>query len=274
MGAPSGMDMSLDDLVKRERKAKPRGNPRGGSGRDRGPKGGGRGGRSKGGGGGSILSRLSGGGGRPDRGVQKGGRDRPMRDAWDRPSRREPPRGAQEPSRTYYRWDPREFTPRDRLPPRGGGEPSRDGKAPPPRETCEFEHESQDVAVAFRGNRFVRIQPSGDVFIDTHGFHNGTVLRVLQRALEPMGMTIANSKPDDVKSDWYVDDGSSLHRFSDGIHIKSKGAHCRDRGTLVLQAYGHPRALGLLAQGGDLWIVKGQRTQVVAHPREGLGGLA
>ena len=91
----------------------------------------------------------------------------------DRPPRREPPRGAREPARTFYRWDPREYggapPPRDlqvktrdgkefTLRARGGGEPSRDGQAPPPRETCEFEHESQDVAVAFRGNRFVRIR--------------------------------------------------------------------------------------------------------------------
>lgn len=113
-------------------------------------------------------------------------------------------------------------------------------------QSCFLDELTGEVIVKFYKTEVVKVKPSGEVRLDSGGFHNPSTFASLNDALNLIGIrVIANG---DVKQgNWSVSDGRTLARFSDGMVLAAKGVLTQNRGEVILQAFKHPHASAALS---------------------------
>ncbi|QDZ20783.1 hypothetical protein A3770_04p33010 [Chloropicon primus] len=205
----SGLSMSLDDLIKKEKKGKKPGTKKGEKGRgeegrrqrQRGGKGrggGNKGGGNKGGGGGDLRSRLGTRQGRVEKG---GGRGRP-----DNKNNN-----------------------RDTGSARGNAEREERPSYP---EKVDYNTESGELVVTLKDVEIVRVDWSGNMTMTTGGNMTEEYFEALNRALKPILYRLQKQE-----ENWSITDGRRIMRFFDGVCMPPTGPLSNQRAYKISQGY-------------------------------------
>lgn len=95
-----------------------------------------------------------------------------------------------------------------------------------------------EVVMRFHQTDIVRIKPNGDVILTTGTYFTATTLQSMNDALYAIDMEVESNGPIPAGRWFVVDNHGNRHYYQDNMTIPGKGEDDRQRGRLVLQAYG------------------------------------
>jgi hypothetical protein len=102
---------------------------------------------------------------------------------------------------------------------------------------CFRDKDTGDIIVKFKNTDVVRVNAAGDITLQTDGFFNIFTLATMNEALKTVGIKVTVPN-DDIKSgEWSITEGKSLTRYHDGVVLAAKGPQMASRGQQLIDGF-------------------------------------
>lgn len=106
---------------------------------------------------------------------------------------------------------------------------------------CFVRQDTGEVVVQLKATEIVVVAPNGEITLDDGGWFTQSTLNGMNEALNLVGLRVVAS--DEISSgDWKISDGHSLIRYYTGIKLPAKGVFTGRRGQIIYAAFQDPHA--------------------------------